>query len=119
MAIVNVKLTDTEFIVTPKGINKLWGLAGEATFPLTSITDVRIGEASLSRPKGIRAPGLGWINRWVGTFRKDGKKVYWCATTGPTLELKLTDERFDTLVLSPENPQDLADKINRAINKRI
>lgn len=119
MAIVDVKITDTDLVVTPKGINKVWGLAGEASFPLTSITGVSTGEASLHRQKGFRSPGLGWINRWVGTFRKDGYKAYWCATTGPTLELTVTGEPFDTLVLGPENPQELADQLNRQLNKRI
>lgn len=119
MSLVNVTVTDTHLVVSPNGINKLWGLTGEMSFPLVNVTNVSIGEASLHRKKGMRAPGLGWFNRWVGTFRKPDSKAYWCAEAGPTLEVGLTGEKFDHLILSPENPQELAAQIDRAVNKWV
>lgn len=115
MAIVTVDIQNGTLIVNPLGINKVWGLKGEMRFQLDNVTSVSLGHADLRRPKGLRLGGLGWINRWVGRFRRDGKNTYWCAVTGPTLDIGLRGESFDGLVLSPDNPTAKVAEIEQAI----
>lgn len=115
MAIVTVEIQNGALVVSPQGINKFWGLKGEMRFPLSSVTNVHLGNADLKQPKGLRLGGLGWFNRWVGRFRRDGKNTYWCAVTGPTLDIGLRGESFDGLVLSPDNPAAKVAEIEQAM----
>lgn len=113
MALANVTITASDLVVEPIGLNKLWGFRSEVRVPLAHVVSASVGEASQKRKKGIRAPGLRWMNRWVGQFRKDGAWTYWCAATGPTLEIEIESEHFAHLVLTVDDPDASADEINR------
>lgn len=115
MAIAAVTIDSSTLTISPIGINKFWGFRGDFHVPLAHVVRATVGEASQSRSKGLRFPGLGWVNRWVGRFRKDGEWHYWCAVTGPTLEIELRDEYFARLILSVDDPVE----ISRQINERI
>ena len=112
MALATVTITPIELIVEPLGINKLWGFRAIIRVPLEHVVSADVGTADRHRSKGLRAPGLGWYNRWVGRFRTHGVWTYWCAQTGPTLEITLRDEQYGARILSVDNPRELAAEIN-------
>lgn len=115
MALATVTITPAELIVEPLGINKFWGFRAVIRVPLAHVVSAKAGTTDWHRAKGLRAPGLGWYNRWVGQYRKDGVWTYWCAQTGPTLEIELRDEKYGALILSVSNPKELAAEITNAI----
>ncbi|MCO5217023.1 MAG: hypothetical protein M9950_12875 [Thermomicrobiales bacterium] len=115
MAIATVTIDGDTLVVSPKGVNKLWGFRGSIRVPLHHVVHADTGTASLTRSRGMRLPGLGWVNRWVGQYRRKGHWDYWCAVSGPTLEIKLRDEHFTHLILSVDHPKETAWEINERI----
>lgn len=115
MALATVTVKPHHLTISPNGINKMWGFKGDFKIPLDHVVRAHTGTASASRNKGWRLPGLGWFNRWVGSFRKEGVWSYWCAVSGPTLEIELRDERYTHLILTVAHPRETAWEINEAV----
>src|SRR5215471_2405961 len=110
MASNNVKISSSELEVEPVGLNKILGFQGKMSFPLSCVKGATIDEGILSEGKGIKAPGANFPGKSVGTFRKEGEKVFYNITHKeiPVFD-GLENEKFDRLVLGVENPKQLVD----------
>lgn len=112
----DVRIDNGMLIVEPRGINKLWGFRKKLEFPLTHVSGATYDPQVHHEPKGFRSPGLATTGRWVGTFRKDGEKHYWCVTKGTkSIVISLKDEEVSRLFLTVDHPRELVDRINAAI----
>ncbi len=112
----DLRVDNGMLVVEPRGINKLWGFYRKLEFPLTHVAGATYDPQVHNEPKGFRSPGLATTGRWVGTFRKDGEKHYWCVKTGTkSIVVSLKDEKFSRLFLTVDHPRELVDRINAAI----
>lgn len=113
----DVRIDNGLLIVEPRGINKLWGFHRKLEFPLSHVVGATYDPRVDNEPKGFRSPGLAIPGRrWVGTFRKDGEKHYWCARKGAkSIVVSLKNEEFARLFLTVDRPRELVDRINAAM----
>lgn len=112
----DLRIEEDNLIVVPRGLNKLWGFHKKLVFPLTHVVGATYDPQVVDEPKGLRSPGLATPGRWVGTFRKDGEKHYWCARKGmKSIVISLKDDNFDRLFLTVDKPREWVDQINAAL----
>lgn len=112
----DLRIDNGMLIVEPRGINKLWGFRRRLTVPLSHVVGATCDPQVSSEPKGFRGPGLATPGRWVGTFRKDGEKHYWCVRQGTTsIVVSLKDDDFACLFLTVDRPRETVDRINAAL----
>ena len=91
---------------------KIGGLHGDLTVPLSQVRDLEAVAEPCRVVQGIRAPGLGVPGRIkIGTWRSKGRKTFAVARRGqPGVRIRLHDNTFDQVVLSvPDGPGLVAD----------
>ena len=91
---------------------KIGGLHGDLTVPLSQVRDLEAVAEPCRVVRGIRAPGLGVPGRIkIGTWRSKGRKTFAVARRGqPGVRIRLHDNTFDQVVLSvPDGPGLVAD----------
>jgi hypothetical protein len=103
-ASLRVRLTRTE---------KLFGLLRDLEVPRSAITTVEAVPAGLAAIRGLRAPGLGLPGvRAVGTWRRRGEKSYVSVRRAqPAVRIRLTGQRFDTVLIGTDDAVEVADRI--------
>ena len=93
---VEVKLTFAE---------KAGGVHGDFSFPIASILSVTANADPITAIRGLKAPGAGFPNRKIGTWRTDRTKDYVNVSRGePGLIISLTGQDFDRIIVSLPNP---------------
>ena len=98
--------TDEVHVRLSRG-EKIGGLHGDLTVPLSQVRDVEAVAEPYRFVRGIRAPGLGVPGRTkIGTWRSQGRKTFAVARHGkPGVRIRLQDNTFDQIVLSvPDGP---------------
>lgn len=111
-----VTITDRTLIVEPRGLDKLWSLTRRLEIPLDHVRGATFDPGANAEPKGFRRPGLHVPGKWAGTFSRDGVLSFWnVGTTGRTVVVELTGERYQRLFLSVEDPRPLVDAANAAV----
>ena len=88
--------------VTPRGLDKVWGVRRRVVVPLSNITEVRIERDPHRVPMGWRGPGLDIFWKLVGTFHPGTERHYWnYAGPGEALNIRLDGSQyFQELYLS-------------------
>ena len=112
-----VTVTDGWLVVIPRGMDKLWSLTRELRIPLAHVQGATVDPGATHDYKGLRNPGLGVPGaKWAGTFTLDGERHFWNVTgSSRTVVVQLTDEDYDRLYLTVDNPADTVDAINAAL----
>ena len=114
-----VTITPTELIVEPTGLDKLWSFTRKLEIPLAHVRGATFDPGANQEPKGLRAPGLAIPGKWSGTFNRDGDKSFWnVSRPAQTVVVELSDERYDRLVLTVDEPRAIVDAINGALQAR-
>jgi len=114
----NVTITDSNLIVEPQGLDKVFSFKSKLTIPLIHVQGATFDPGFNQEPKGIRAPGLHIPGKWAGTFILKGEKTFWNVSNATsTIVIRLIDEDFVQLVLTVENSKEIVDSINKAISK--
>ena len=114
-----ITLTETDLVVEPKGLDKLWSFTRRLSIPLAHVRGATFDPGVNEEPKGIRAPGLAVPGKWAGTFTKDGDTSFWnVSTPGATIVIELSDEHYTRLVLTAAEPRAVVDTINLALQSR-
>ncbi len=109
----DLQIDNGQLIAEPRGMNKLWGFHKKLEYPLSHVIGATYDPQVHNEPKGFRSPGLAMLGRWVGTFRKDGEKHFWCVKKGTSsIVISLTDEKFSRLFLTVDEPREWVDRIN-------
>ncbi|RAV32852.1 hypothetical protein [Corynebacterium heidelbergense] len=107
-------------VITPRGMNKLWGFRSALSIPLRHIRGATADDSIAADKRGLRAPGLSIPGKYVGTFHRDGEKMYWNVHRGEqTLVLQLKEEQFDRIVLSIPDAKSTERRLNAALNPAV
>lgn len=101
---VRIRLSRTE---------KFFGLLRDLELPRDAITAAEAVPSGLAALRGWRAPGLGLPGvRAIGTWRARGEKSYVSVRRGePALRLRLTGQRYDTVLLGTPDAEALAARL--------
>ena len=120
MSINRVTVTADHLVVEPTGFNKVWSFRRRLQFPLERVRGATFDPGMRNEPKGWRGPGLGLPGKLAGTFHADGRKQFWNVSGyDRAIVVTLDDaERFDRLVLTVDDPNDVVDAINGALGAR-
>lgn len=111
-----VTLTKTQLIVEPTLLNKILGLKGKITIPIEHIDGATIDEGILQEGKGVKAPGANFPGKSVGTWHKNGEKVFYNLNHKEVpVVISLSHEELDRLVLGVENPKDFVNTLNKMV----
>ncbi|MGY1824668.1 hypothetical protein [Geodermatophilus sp. SYSU D00079] len=89
---------------------KLLGLLRDLEVPRDAVASVEAVPDGLSALRGLRAPGLGLPGvRAIGTWRRRGEKSLVSVRRGqPAVRLRLTGQRFDTVLVGADDAAALA-----------
>ncbi|MGR6965427.1 hypothetical protein ACU610_13265 [Geodermatophilus sp. URMC 61] len=84
---------------------RLLGLLRDLEVPLSAVQGVDVVPDGLAATRGLRAPGLALPGvRKVGTWRRRGEKTLVSVRRGqPAVRVRLTGQRFDTLLLGVDD----------------
>src|SRR5689334_601812 len=97
-----IRITDDELHVKLTTREKVAGLHGDISVPLTSVRDVRVEPDALAAVRGLRAPGLAVPGRTkIGTWRGRGSRRFIVARRGvPAVRVTLSGVKPDELLVS-------------------
>lgn len=89
---------------------KAEALHGDLTLPRTAITGVRVISSSTDEVHGFKLVGSGIPGvMMVGSFKGgDGSTFALCHGNGPGIVLDLTGQHYDRIVLTIDNPEQVA-----------
>lgn len=109
----NLEFTDTSLVVEPLGLDKVWSLKGSIDIPWKHVRGATHDPGMKNEPKGLRFPGLRMGEKLAGTFHSNGEKLFWNVSGFEnTVVIELTDEEFDRLVLTVDDPETTVERIN-------
>lgn len=106
--------------VEPVGLDKPWSFTRRLRIPIAHVRGATFDPGIREEPRGWRGPGLGLPGKAAGTFHSDGGKQFWnISHFDRVVVITLSeDERFDRLVLTVDDPDQVVSAINRAIAAR-
>ena len=108
-----VTMTDTDLIVEPQGLDKVWSFTSRLTIPWSHVRGATHDPGMKNEPKGWRGPGLAFGHKLSGTFHADGEKQFWNVSGFEnTVVIELTDEHFSRIAVSLDDPARRAAEIN-------
>ncbi|MGN6333270.1 MAG: hypothetical protein ACTHOD_16770 [Motilibacteraceae bacterium] len=111
-----VSLTCTELTVELTPAEKVVGLHGDVTVPLSAVTAVEVVPDALAAAHGLRAPGTALPGvRKVGTWRsRDGAEFVVAARHQAGVRLTLTGQKLSSLLVGDDDAEALAARIRAA-----
>jgi hypothetical protein len=103
-------LVDDDVTVSLSAVEKAEALHGDVSVPRAAVVSVQVVPDGLDEVHGLRMPGTalpGVI--MVGTWRdKQGVTFAVCHGRQPAVVVELTGQRYDRLVVTVENPGEVA-----------
>ena len=119
-----IGISDSEVIVTFRGIGRRLAMRKGVSGPVSSLSDVRAAPDAaewMARNYQIKK---AWRGSYVhgryamGSLSKDGERSFWAIRSGGgAVELTLVGQDFDRLIVEPDAPgdflKDLEDRLKR------
>ncbi|SFL33387.1 hypothetical protein [Geodermatophilus ruber] len=111
-----LRTTPQTLTVSLSRAEKLLGLLRDLEVPRSAVREVTVVPDGLTATRGLRAPGLALPGvRQVGTWRGRGEKTLVSVRRGqPAVRVRLTGQRFDTLLLGTDDAAAVAGELTRA-----
>ncbi len=110
-----VTLAPDELVIEPTGLDKLWSFTSHIVIPLDHVRGATHDPGMKKAPKGWRGPGLRLGDKLSGTFHADNERQFWNVDGyDNVIVIELTNEDYQRLVVSVEQPRSLVDAINAA-----
>lgn len=108
-----LQVIDGNLIVTPRGLDKMWGFRRQVVVPVQKIDRVEVEQKSHQVRRGLRAPGLDAYWKRCGTFHPDGERHYWNQSgNGAVLVIYISGGApFHRLYLSVADPADAREMV--------
>jgi hypothetical protein len=111
-----ITITDHSLIIEPQGLDKVWTFKDRLEIPLSHVMGATFDPGIAEEPKGMRGPGLGMPKKFAGTFTNRGDKSFWNVSGfDRTIVIQLTDEHYERLVLTADDPKVTVDRINASV----
>ncbi|GAA1148769.1 hypothetical protein [Nesterenkonia lutea] len=111
-----VTVSAGELVITPRGLNKIWGFRRELRVPLSHVTRATADTSIGADPPALRLLGLSLPGKHVGTFFRHGEHSYWnISDRVHNVVVEFVHEGFARAVLTVEEPTDTARAITAAI----
>ncbi|MBB4751113.1 hypothetical protein [Actinoplanes lobatus] len=111
-----VSMTSSALTIELTAAEKVAGLHGDVTIPLTAITAVEVVPDALAAAHGLRAPGLSLPGvRKIGTWRTRQGAEFVVAGRGQAgVRLTLTGQKLASVLLGDDDAEALAERIRAA-----
>ena len=105
-----VTMTPRTLTVSLSRAERILGLLRDLEVPLSAVQAVEVVPDGPAATRGLRAPGLALPGaRKIGTWRRRGEKTLVSVRRGrPAVRVRLTGQRFDTLLLGVDDPAAVA-----------
>lgn len=118
MSTNDVTITETNLVVEPRGLDKLFSFRGRIEVPLDHVRGATFDPGMMNEPKGIRAPGLRVPGKLSGTFHADGERQFWNVSGADrTVVIELDpSEHFTRLIISVDDPRQVVDTVNQSVH---
>jgi hypothetical protein len=96
--------------VSLSAIEKAEAIHGDVSVPRAAVASARVVPDGMEEVHGLRMPGTGLPGvTMVGTWRNQGKVTFaLCHGRRPAVVLELTGQRYDRIVVTVENPGEIA-----------
>ncbi|GGN92457.1 hypothetical protein GCM10010112_79660 [Actinoplanes lobatus] len=109
-------MTSSALTIELTAAEKVAGLHGDVTIPLTAITAVEVVPDALAAAHGLRAPGLSLPGvRKIGTWRTRQGAEFVVAGRGQAgVRLTLTGQKLASVLLGDDDAEALAERIRAA-----
>ena len=103
-----------------EGMDKLWAIKSSLVIPLDHISGVTQDPAGVHDWwKGLKLGGTQMPGLVAGTFLYHGTRVFWDVhDPSMAIGISLHDERFTELIIEVENPGDVVELIQAALQAR-
>jgi len=83
------------------------------TFPRNAISGVRAVPDCIAEVHGMKGVGTGLPNTMVGTWHDHGRVTFAvCHGHSPGVVIDLANSKYDTVVLTVENPEDIVARLS-------
>lgn len=118
MSTNKVTVTDSQIIIEPQGLDKLWSFRGRLEVPIAHVKGATHDPGMEGEPKGWRGPGLHVPGKLAGTFHADGERQFWNVTGfNRTIVIELDpSEHFTRLIITVDDPRATVDAINQVVH---
>jgi hypothetical protein len=118
-AMATIQTTPGTLRVSLTRAEKVLGLLRDLEVPLTAVRSVAVVPDGPAAVRGLRAPGLGLPGvRLIGTWRRRGSRSLISVRRGPAVRLELSGQRFDTVLVSAEDPEAVAASVDARLPVR-
>ena len=112
-----VELINGVLTLQLSGFERIGALHPSFQIPLEHVTSVRVSDTPNKELRGLRAPGTGvprvvLLGTWRSRQTKDFAAIY---RNRPSLVLELHDEEFDRVVVSVDQPEQIAERLGREL----
>lgn len=109
-------MNSSELTIELTPAEKVAGLHGDVTVPLTAITAVEVVPDALAAAHGLRAPGMSLPGvRKIGTWRTAEGAEFVVAGRGQAgVRLTLSGQRFTSMLIGDDDAEGLAARIRAA-----
>jgi hypothetical protein len=106
-------VNDGVVTVSLSAVEKAEALHGDVSVPRAAVVSARIAPDGMDEVRGLRLPGTGFPGViMVGTWR-DNERVTFAVCHGrrPAVVLELTGQRYDRIVATVENPDEVVERL--------
>lgn len=115
-----LEISANTLIISPRGLDRIWGVRKRIEIPLTSIANVSVESNAHRIPTGWRGPGLGLPWKLSGTFHPNRERHYWNFSSAfgspEVLSIRLDGtQHFHQIHLSVSDPAKWCQRINAAL----
>ncbi|MFT4468655.1 alpha/beta hydrolase [Arthrobacter sulfonylureivorans] len=110
-----IRVGNNEVLLELDRMEKVAGLIGNQTFPLSSVTSVDVLADAFDGVRGLRSPGLAipGMTR-IGTWRGRGRTLAVARRGTPAVQLDLSGQKYARVVVSLSDAEDVAARIRAA-----
>jgi len=117
---VTVSTDGTALLLEIEGFDKIWAIKSRLTIPLEHIAGVTVDPPGVHDWwKGLRLGGTQTPGLVAGTFLYHGNRVFWDVhDPNMAIGISLHDERYNELIVEVENPGDVVEMIQSALQAR-
>ena len=106
-------INDDVVTVSLSAVEKAEALHGDVSVPRAAVVSARMVPDGMDEVHGLRLPGTGFPGViMVGTWRDEERVTFAvCHGRRPAVVLELTGQRYDRIVVTVENPNEVVARL--------